>query len=119
MSWMKRKLKHAASVIPAIRRLLAERDALRLENEKSAKDLCALQLELRTLRRQFVATWQQLPQTWVPPGHFYSPIPSIAEVKINEQEIFEHPTQIRGIELNESKQVDLLKQIATFYGEQP
>src|SRR5207248_995366 len=76
-------------------------------------------VELRTLRRQFEAAWQQLPQTWVPPGHFYSPIPSITEVKINEQEIFEHPPQIRGVELNEIKQLDLLKKIAMFYPEQP
>src|SRR5215467_5151994 len=119
MSTFRSKLKSAATLIPPIRRLIAERDALRVRSEVLDKQLQQLQTEMNALRREFDAASAKLQEIWVPPGHFYSPIPAITEVKINEEEIFEHPPKIRGIDLRENEQLDLLKRFSTFYSEQP
>ncbi|MFQ5963178.1 MAG: class I SAM-dependent methyltransferase [Candidatus Scalinduaceae bacterium] len=55
-----------------------------------------------------------------PPGHFYSPIPSIEEVKIKEKKIFNNiPNKISGVNLNEEGQLNLLRQLKKYYGNQP
>ena len=55
-----------------------------------------------------------------PPGHFYSPIPSLERIKIREEKIWGIvPGEIDGINLNEKKQIDLLQQLSTHYGMQP
>ena len=57
---------------------------------------------------------------WVPPGHFYSPIPSIAEILSREQEIFGAPIDaIAGIDLREEAQCTLLKELQSYYAELP
>ncbi|NIP29570.1 MAG: class I SAM-dependent methyltransferase [Candidatus Dadabacteria bacterium] len=59
-------------------------------------------------------------KVYYPPGHYYSPLPSIEELKLNEDEIFNKiPTKIPGIYLNKNGQLDLLNQIQIYYGEQP
>ena len=65
------------------------------------------------------AEMAQLQQAW-PPGHFYSPIPSIEEVKRSEEEIFKIvPNEIPGISLNPQRQLNLLHTLKEFYIEQP
>ena len=55
-----------------------------------------------------------------PAGHFYSPIPSLQEIKENEDKIFCNiPRLLPGINLNEEKQLDNLYKLATFYPEIP
>lgn len=54
-----------------------------------------------------------------PPGHFYSPIPSISEVRQNEERIFRTPDDLHGIDLNEAEQLKLFESFATFYPELP
>jgi hypothetical protein len=54
-------------------------------------------------------------RTWVPPGHFYSPIPSIPEIKDREREIFDRlEKQIPGIDLNEEAQLALLEAFQSY-----
>lgn len=57
---------------------------------------------------------------WEPPGHFYSPIPSLDEVRQRETTIFDasSPT-LRGIDLNETGQLQLFAALTPFYREQP
>jgi hypothetical protein len=55
----------------------------------------------------------------VPPGHFYSPVPSPSEVKADEQRIFQTPTELPGIDLNEAEQLRLFHLFKEFYGEMP
>ena len=57
---------------------------------------------------------------WEPPGHFYSPIPSLDEVRRRESTIFDasSPT-VRGIDLNETGQLQLFGALTQFYQEQP
>ena len=57
---------------------------------------------------------------FVPPGHYYSPLPSIEEIRRYENRIFDGmPSELPGIDLNERSQVELLRQIARFYHEIP
>jgi predicted O-methyltransferase YrrM len=55
---------------------------------------------------------------FVPPGHFYSPLPSLDDVKKDAQRLFGAPSRtIPGIELNEAKQLALLEDISRYYPE--
>lgn len=57
---------------------------------------------------------------FVPPGHFYSPIPSLEEVKRDEATIFGPvPRTIPGVELHESEQLALLARLVRYYDEMP
>jgi predicted O-methyltransferase YrrM len=55
-----------------------------------------------------------------PPGHYYSPIPSIKNIKQREHEIFAAPLQeIPGINLNEEMQLAIFEELSTYYSEHP
>ncbi len=57
---------------------------------------------------------------FVPPGHFYSPIPSIEEIKKNEEKIFQnYPKNLLGIDLNEKEQLEFFEKFLKFYNEIP
>jgi predicted O-methyltransferase YrrM len=57
---------------------------------------------------------------WFPSGHFYSPIPSLEEIKKREQEIFFNiPKEISGIDLNVKRQLQLLQKFKKYYSEMP
>lgn len=53
--------------------------------------------------------------TTFPPGHFYSTVPSIDEIRYDEERIFKKPLQIPGINLNEKEQCGLIKQFNSYY----
>ena len=53
------------------------------------------------------------------PGHFYSPIPDLDEVKAREEAIFSIPRELPGIDLQEEKQLALLEKFADYYAEMP
>ena len=55
-----------------------------------------------------------------PPGHFYSPIPSLEQVRAHEATIWPSPPrQLAGIDLRERQQLELLEELAKYYAEQP
>lgn len=57
---------------------------------------------------------------FVPPGHFYSAIPNLQEIKEREKRLFTMPGQsLPGIDMKECEQLALLEQLATFYQEHP
>jgi hypothetical protein len=59
-------------------------------------------------------------QLWEPPGHFYSPIPSIDDVKRNAERVFSITSrELAGIDLNEAGQLALFEQLASYYPDQP
>jgi len=59
-------------------------------------------------------------KTLFPPGHFYSPIPDIAEIKAREDEIYGNlPKEIPGIDLNVDGQLALLEKLSAYYPELP
>ena len=89
---MKQFVKKLAIRIPPIKHILRERDELRESLEKS---------------------------TWRPAGHFSSPIPSIAEIKENDERIFRVPRGIPGINLNEEEQMQFFEAFKEYYKELP
>ncbi len=81
--------------------LAAERDALRQDVER------------------FTAA-PPSPVTWVPPGHFYSPIPALKDIQRRDATLFGSPSRtLPAIDLNEEGQLSLLREIARFYSELP
>lgn len=94
-----RKVATLLAKAPYLGDVLRERDRLRLENAR-------LRAELDRL--------------WQPPGHFYSPIPDLDDVKARAADLFDTtPRSIPGIDLNETRQLELLEQFCAYYHEQP
>ena len=56
-----------------------------------------------------------------PPGHFYSPIISVDDIRKRENEIWSYRKNdgIQGIRLNTNQQRELVKEFAKYYGEIP
>src|SRR6478735_747304 len=51
---------------------------------------------------------------WVPAGHYYSPLPSAAEVKADADRIFgRDPLHVPGVDLRVAAQLELLADLAT------
>ncbi|MFI5294033.1 MAG: class I SAM-dependent methyltransferase [Thermodesulfovibrionales bacterium] len=58
--------------------------------------------------------------THVPPGHFYSPIPSLDDIRSREDKIWGSiPENLPGIDLNTEKQLNYFREFVTFYKEMP
>jgi predicted O-methyltransferase YrrM len=56
----------------------------------------------------------------VPPGHFYSPIPNLTEVRAFEDTVFTQDRRsLPAIDLNEEEQLDLLQILSSYYGDMP
>jgi predicted O-methyltransferase YrrM len=59
-------------------------------------------------------------QLWEPPGHFYSPIPSLDEIRHRADRVFAAgPAALGGIDLDEPAQLATLEQLTRYYAEQP
>jgi len=87
---LKSAIKFAASKVPLIGGLITQHDQLRRE--------CG----------------------YFPPGHFYSPIPSLSDIRKNEGRVFREPSRdIRGIDLREMEQLALLNVFCSYYADQP
>ena len=57
---------------------------------------------------------------FVPPGDYYSPIPSPEEVRSRHERIFDRAVRsLPGIELNEAAQLQLLDAFSRYYGDLP
>lgn len=55
---------------------------------------------------------------WVPPGHFYSPIPGVADIEVMEKKNSSGvPENIPGVDLNLNQQISLLKEFERYYRE--
>jgi hypothetical protein len=90
-------IKSAVKKLPGVRDVISDRDKL--------------YSELIALKRYF---------GFVPPGHFYSPIPSIEDILRDESKIFGPvPPDILGVDLHESDQLRLLEEFRQFYSEMP
>jgi hypothetical protein len=75
----------------------------------------ALEAEREQLRTE-LAHWR----TWMSPGHFYSPIPSLQEVAAHDAEIFAPPpAELSAIDLRVPAQLDLLAKLSGYYPDLP
>jgi hypothetical protein len=92
-----RTLKSAIKKLPIVHEIVSERDQFHSE-------LVALKRNLGK----------------IPPGHFYSPIPSLEEIKKHETQIFGNVLRhIPGIDLDEANQLKLLDEFCNYYQEMP
>ena len=88
---------------------IAIRDFLAPDGAASERD--KLLSELASLREG---------QRFAPPGHFYSPIPSLDEIRRDESRIFGGaPRHVAGVELHETEQLQLLREFVAYYGDMP
>jgi hypothetical protein len=112
--------------LPGVRTLVAQRDALhaalqaaphgvrqQLQQEldmiSSTPD--QVQAELAELKRK---------QGFVPPGHFYSPVPDFAAISKDRERIFDQvPGTIPGVAINAAEQLELLTRFLPFYAALP
>ncbi len=87
--------------------------------KKSLSNLKTLLVIARNLFRQDIETIIKV-FSFVPPGHFYSPFPSIKDIRKNEDRIFhDFPRKIAGIDLNENKQWAMFNVFSEYYKELP
>jgi len=108
---MTMRIRKLAKRLPFVRDLVAQRDSLSTEN-------AAIRCESEAIRHE-IAALKKL-QGFVPPGHFYSPIPDPDELQSIEGEIIGGTSRrVPGIELNDDEQLELLKQFSAFYREMP
>ncbi len=98
--------------LSGFRSIRHERDCLIVERDNLQRDKDRLVEEKDSLMKEW--------KTWVQPGHFYSPIPCIEDLKGREIQLFHDvPESIPGINLNEKEQLDLFDRFISFYKEQP
>jgi predicted O-methyltransferase YrrM len=87
---------------PPIASLLRQRDSL-------GARVRTLESELDTIRRSA----EDAPQMF-PPGHYYSPVPSLADISARQDSIFAVPNELPEIDLAEQEQLGFLRDIAPF-----
>eukprot|EP01062_Namystynia_karyoxenos_P046796 TRINITY_DN35165_c0_g1_i1.p1 TRINITY_DN35165_c0_g1~~TRINITY_DN35165_c0_g1_i1.p1 ORF type:complete len:342 (+),score=75.47 TRINITY_DN35165_c0_g1_i1:88-1113(+) len=76
------------------------------------------------LQRENVALAAELQQWrrgWVPPGHFYSPVPDLDEVRRRDLTLFPRtlPAGLPAVDLNEEEQLRVLGELGELYGTMP
>lgn len=111
-------IKRLARKLPFIKDLVQQRDELLRENaairaraEAAYEELQAIRHEIEDLKKR---------QGFVPPGHFYSPVPDLDELQEIEEETIGGPSiEIPGMDLDDQEQLELLKRFSAFYREMP
>jgi hypothetical protein len=94
-------LKEVLKSFPSVRRLIGERDRLNIEAENLRTEL-------------------DLYKTWVPPGHYYSPLNTEASIKPWEDRIYGPPPRsLTGLDLDEGGQLKILEDLENFYPDLP
>ncbi len=102
-------LKRLLRLIPSYRLLEEKKQKLTLERDTLRGHLAVLESE-----RAAVAPWLK----FFPPGHFYSPLPSMEEIAdVFERSAFGPP--FPALDLNEAEQFARLERFASYYAEQP
>ncbi|HVN79769.1 MAG TPA: class I SAM-dependent methyltransferase [Terriglobia bacterium] len=90
-----------------LHRITLERDELSAHLDRVSRERDRMDLEMRRGFGHF------------PPGHFYSPIPHLEEVRKDEKRIFHDPRTIPGVDLNLDAQFELIDQLKDYYPEMP
>ncbi len=120
---MKGSVKRWLKDIPYFKQVFNERDQLRSEVDNLRAALAQSNLEKTQLladKRQLKEQRNQLKANqFYEPGHFHSPVPDVAEMRSREQEIFDRPDFIPGINLRENEQISLLQKLERYYSDLP
>jgi hypothetical protein len=83
----------------------------RPEHVRKLSEAEAALRELRLEKNHLEHTFR----TWVPPGHFYSPIPDVKDLRARESQIFSWDREVLDVDLDEAAQWRLLQQFAELY----
>ncbi|HUR73693.1 MAG TPA: class I SAM-dependent methyltransferase [Sporichthya sp.] len=125
------RVRAVARRLPPLRGFIAERERLRSQArgaqakvDKLRAERNAATAELKQTRKLLAAHDKDRPvgtvRQIVPPGHFYSPIPNLDELRGREGEIFDRSvTDLPGIHLRSDEQLALLPEFARYAAEQP
>jgi predicted O-methyltransferase YrrM len=117
--------------LPPLRRLLEERErmhgeiqALRAEIHRLHGDLDGLQGALDALHGELDGVNRELVGLrrrcgLYHPGHFYSPLPDLDELRARDREVFDRPPQLVGIDLRDDAQLALVDRLRRYAHEQP
>lgn len=101
--------------MPPLARLTEERDRLRRE-----RDRAEARADRETARRTSLRAELKASRRPYPPGHFYSPIPDLDEVRSREHTIFDRTSEeLPGLSVRAAEQLSLLPQFAALYADQP
>jgi hypothetical protein len=115
-------IKNLVKKIPQLKKIINERNSLiieanllREEKERVCNEVDCLLIERDKLLGE-VNKFQH-----VPPGHFYSAIPNLDEIKAKIDEIWcpLNPNMLDGINLNPEKQLLLINNLQDFYTDIP
>ncbi len=113
-----RFLKRLIKSVPPFRKVFADRDALRVENARLFHENAALQTQSQKATGE-LKFWKHIAtkyKTHYAPGHFYSPIPSLEELRDREDLVFQrNGTPLPAIEINTNGQLNLLRNLAGYY----
>jgi predicted O-methyltransferase YrrM len=76
---------------------------------------------IESLREELKQTQAELKKykTWMPPGHYYSPIPDKADIANRKDSIYKRHSEFLGIDFNHQGQVELLEKLKHYYSEIP
>ncbi|HEX4127571.1 MAG TPA: class I SAM-dependent methyltransferase [Acidimicrobiales bacterium] len=55
--------------------------------------------------------------SWRPPGHYYSPVPTMREIMADQDRIFTRPDFLTGLDLNADAQLALFRELAPLAGD--
>ena len=108
-----------ARKLPLAKQLMRERDKISslLKEERSKNENLGMNLDKATTA---LKSLEKACASFVPPGHFYSPLPSISEIREYEDKIFSRvPRNIEGIDMCEKEQVRLFDQLSEYYNGMP
>jgi len=101
-------------------KLQKEVNELREASNQLEKKISQLNQEREALNEQVRELEVKARCGFVPPGHYYSPIPSMEEVKRDEARIFSRTSPcISSIDLKEKDQEQLLNEFKRYYDEIP
>ncbi|MDX1460492.1 MAG: class I SAM-dependent methyltransferase [Xanthomonadales bacterium] len=110
VQWIKSLARH----LPLLRDILAERDHLRGKNAELARSKEALRTRLATCEAEYKAL--QRKHGFVPPGHFYSPIPDFRKARATAESVFKRVSRtVPGLNMREAQQRALLERLVAFY----
>lgn len=107
--------------------MLRQEAALRHNRRMSFNWKSKLRVALRRVRKLWKYGWKNWGprpvnggRQFVPPGHFYSPIPALDDIRANEDTIFDAVSRnVQGIDLREDEQLNLLTKFKDYYAELP
>lgn len=128
---MKSIMQSLLSQFPYSRRLFKDRERLRVEQETLLNQLQQYEEDFHLRGRQIQDLLQHIERQeselqkrrlnqFYTPGHYYSPLPDVEDLRKRADQVFPPLTRsLPGIDLNEAAQLALLDQLQRYYAELP